>query len=425
MNVLVVGSGGREHALAHFLKKSTLVKRLFWTPGNAATPYIAENPEIQAEDFEGLLKFAKQNKIELTVVGPESPLVSGISDYFAEHGMKVFGPDSKGALIEGSKIFAKELMKRTGIPTAKFRSFHDKNSSIQYLKSIEPPYVVKADGLAAGKGVIVARTLHDAEKALTDMFDRKIFGQSGTRVVIEGFLQGEEATVLALCDGKNIIPLLSSQDHKPVYAGDKGPNTGGMGAISPAPVVNEKVMEKVMDRILLPLVKELNRMGILYRGVIYAGLMIIEDEPFVVEFNCRFGDPEAEAVIPLLESDLAELILRTVHGELNDLSLRWRKGFTADVVLVSGGYPGNYQKGKVISGLEKEFPEKEVNIFHAGTKITDGRVVTNGGRVINVVGFGKTLKEAIDTAYRYVPEIYFEGMYYRMDIGRHGLKYFT
>jgi len=424
MNVMVVGGGGREHALAYFFKKSPLVDRLFWTPGNAATIDIAENPQIKIEDFDDLLKFAKQNKVELTVVGPEAPLVSGISNYFSKHGMKIFGPDSEGARIEGSKIFAKELMKRTGIPTANFNSFHDKNSALQYMMKIEPPYVVKADGLAAGKGVIVVQDLNEAEKALRDMFDLKLFGKSGTSVVIESFLKGEEATVLALCDGKTILPLLSSQDHKPVFDGDIGPNTGGMGAISPAPVVNGKVMGKVMDRIFLPLVEELIRLGIIYRGVIYAGLMIKEDEPFVVEFNCRFGDPEAEAVLPLMESDLLELILRAVHGELNGFEIKWKKGFTCDVVLVSKGYPGNYEKGKVISGLEEDFPEEEVNLFHAGTKLIDGKVVTSGGRVINVVGFGSSLIEAVETAYRYVPKINFDGIFYRKDIGCHGLKYF-
>jgi phosphoribosylamine--glycine ligase len=416
---MVIGSGGREHAIACSIGKSSLVDKLFWTPGNAGTIGLAENPDIAVDDFDGLLNFAKREKIELTVVGPEVPLVGGISDLFSSNGLTVFGPVSSGARIEGSKIFAKQLMKKAGIPTADFIEFSDMSSAGNYIKTKEPPYVIKADGLAAGKGVIIAKNMDEAQKALTSILEEKIFGESGSKIVIEDFLEGEEATVLALCDGKNVLPLISSQDHKPVFDGDKGPNTGGMGAIAPAPVVSTKVMERVMDRVLLPLVEELNTEGIDYKGVIYAGLMICEEDPFVVEFNCRFGDPEAEAVLPLLESDLCELMLQVSNGELNDRVLRWRDGYSCDVVLVSEGYPGKYEKGKVINIPENH--DDDIVVYHSGTKIDNNAAVTSGGRVLNVVGFGNTLSKAIDTAYRHVATINFENMFYRKDIGHRGL----
>ena len=428
MKVLIIGSGGREHALVHSLGKSTLVDRLFWTPGNAAADDIAENPHLPAEDLHGLLRFAKGERVELTVVGPEAPLVHGISDLFAEHGLTVFGPVAGGARIEGSKVFAKELMSGASVPTARYAEFGDRTAALEYIKKFDPPYVIKADGLAAGKGVSIVRSEHEALEVLIDLFDKKIFGESGTKVVVEEFLRGEEATVLALCDGENVVPLLSSQDHKPVGDGDTGPNTGGMGAIAPAPVASERVMGRVMERVLLPLVRELRKRGIVYKGVIYAGLMINEESPFVVEFNCRFGDPEAEAVLPLLLSDLAEAMLRTVNGGLRDYTLAWREGYACDVVLVSGGYPASYEKGEVITGLPAaglQVPAGEgVVVYHGGTKKVDNRVVTDGGRVLNVVGMGKTLREAVDRAYRFIPKIRFEKMAYRKDIGFRGLSCF-
>jgi phosphoribosylamine--glycine ligase len=420
LKVLVIGGGGREHAIACSLSKSSLVDRLFWTPGNAGTAGLAENPGLAVDDFKGLLNFAKKEKIGLTVVGPEGPLVGGIADLFSSQGQRVFGPVSAGAEIEGSKIFSKRLMRKSGIPTSDFVEFHDISSARNYIKSNKPPYVIKADGLAAGKGVIIAQNEDEAEDALSSMLEKKIFGESGTKIVVEDFLEGEEATVLALCDGKNVLPLVSSQDHKPVFDGDKGPNTGGMGAIAPAPVVSEKVMDRVMDRVLVPLVNELNIGGIEYKGVIYAGLMISEENPFVVEFNCRFGDPEAEAVLPLLESDLCEVILQTVNGELKDCVLNWRDGYSCDVVLVSGGYPGSYEKGKKID-IPNE-PHDEITVFHSGTKLNDDVPVTSGGRVLNIVGFGKTLSSAVDRAYRHVKTIKFENMFYRKDIGQRGLR---
>jgi phosphoribosylamine--glycine ligase len=420
LKVLVVGSGGREHAIAGTIAKSSLVDKLFWSPGNAGTVGLAENPGIGIDDFEGLLGFAKREKIDLTVVGPEAPLVDGISDLFVDHGLTVFGPVSAGARIEGSKMFAKQLMRKSGIPTADFAEFRDTASADKYIKSNEPPYVIKADGLAAGKGVIIAHSLDEAKKALSAMLVERKFGDSGSKIIIEDYLSGEEATVLALCDGKNVLPLISSQDHKPVYDGDRGPNTGGMGAIAPAPVVSRKVMDRVMDRILVPLVEGLNAAGIEYRGVIYAGLMIFEENPFVVEFNCRLGDPEAEAVLPLLESDLCELMLQAVKGELKDRVLKWRNGYSCDVVLVSGGYPGKYEKGKLINMPVNH--GDDIAVYHSGTKIEGNTTVTSGGRVLNVVGLGSTLAGAIDTAYRHVEKINFENMFYRRDIGHRGLR---
>jgi phosphoribosylamine--glycine ligase len=423
VKVLVVGGGGREHAIAWMLNKSSLVERLYWTPANGGCADLCENPRIAAEDTESLLRFARGESIDLTVIGPEVPLVRGITDLFNAQGLSVFGPSKQGAMIEGSKGYAKALMKRRGIPTAGYREFTDRESAISLLEENKPPYVLKADGLAAGKGVIIASTLQEADEALCDMFDRKVFGESGSRVVIEEFLEGEEATVLALTDGKQIVPLISSQDHKAAYDGDKGPNTGGMGAIAPAPVVSDTVMGRVMDRILVPLIEELSSLGIDYRGVVYAGLMIKDDEPFVVEFNCRFGDPEAEAVFPLLQSDLCELLLRTVKGELDGVRIDWKDAFCCDVVLASGGYPGKYNKGIPITGVEKAGAVEDVAVFHAGTKRMGDMLVTGGGRVLNIAGTGSTLQKAIESAYRGVNEIRFEGAHCRSDIGHHALKY--
>lgn len=427
MRVLVIGSGGREHVLAFTLKKSPHVERLFWTPGNAAAEEIADNPNIPINDFQALLRFAKKEKIDLSVVGPEEPLVRGIADLFEENGLAVFGPGAAGARIEGSKVYAKQLMREMKIPTAEFSECDSRASAQEQIKRHKPPYVIKADGLAAGKGVVIAQDESQAEEVLHNIFEGHIFAESGKWIVIEDYLRGEEATVLALCDGKDVLPLISSQDHKPIFDGDKGPNTGGMGAIAPAPLVNEKVMMKVMDEILLPLVQGLNRRGIRYKGVIYVGLMIHEERPLVLEFNCRFGDPEAEAVLPLLDSDLCELIHAVLNTELKNYSLRWKEAYSCDVVLASGGYPGSYEKGKEIKGLDRysctDLVRDGVYLFHAGTKKENHRIVTDGGRVLNVVALGSTLDDAILKAYSYVKQIHFEDMFYRKDIGFRGLRH--
>jgi phosphoribosylamine--glycine ligase len=424
VKALVVGSGGREHAIVYMLQKSSLIDRLYWTPANGGFEGLCENPGIASDDFESLIRFAEKEAVDITVIGPEVPLVEGIVDIFSDHDLPVFGPSKQGAMIEGSKGYAKELMARRSIPTARFRQFSDRESALDHVKRQHPPYVIKADGLAAGKGVIIVQTLEEARRALYDMFEKKVFGKSGTRVVIEEYLDGEEATVLALSDGKSILPLISSQDHKSAYDGDKGPNTGGMGAIAPAPVVSDSVMGRVMERILIPLVEEWDSQGIDYRGVIYAGLMIRDEQPYVVEFNCRFGDPEAEAVFPLLSSDLCELILGTIHRELGGIDIQWSEKYCCDVVLASGGYPGQYEKGIPISGTEKAALRDDVFVFHSGTTIADGTLVTSGGRVLNIAGTGLTLKDAIATAYGFVTEIQFENMHFRRDIGHHGLKHF-
>jgi phosphoribosylamine--glycine ligase len=402
-----------------------MVDTLYWTPGNAATPDVAENPCIALDDMDGLATFAKRESVDLTVVGPEIPLVAGITDFFHENGLTVFGPSAGGARIEGSKSFAKNVMRDKGIPTASSREFTDKVSALKALGVEDPPYVIKADGLAAGKGVFIARSLREAERALTDMFDNRVFGSSGLRVVAEDFLEGEEATVLALCDGKNIVPMISSQDHKPVHDGDQGPNTGGMGAIAPAPVVKPQVMERTIDSILLPLMDAFTEQGIEYRGIIYAGLMIKDEMPSVVEFNCRFGDPEAEAVLPLLESDLCEVLLCTANGDLRNQTLAWKKAYTCDVVLVSGGYPGTYEKEHVITGLDRAEGIENLIVFHAGTRRAGREVLTNGGRVLNVVGIGSTLREAIEYTYSHIDKFFFDGVFYRTDIGFHGMRYFA
>jgi phosphoribosylamine--glycine ligase len=422
MKLLVLGSGGREHTLTYFLKKSPLVDRIYCYPGNAGTAEIAETPDLPSDDFSTLIRFAKDERIDLTVVGPESPLVEGVSDFFNEHGLAVFGPGAAPAKIEGSKIFAKELMRARGIPTADFAEFRALPPAMQHIRRHRPPYVVKADGLAGGKGVVIVQTEGEAEDALRDMFEKRVFGESGARVLIEGFLTGEEATVLALCDGENISVLPPSQDHKPVYDGDMGPNTGGMGAIAPAPVVSDAVMGRVIDRILLPLVDELSRQNIRYMGVIYAGLMISDQQdPYVVEFNCRFGDPEAEAVLPLLDTDLCEMLLRTTRGELRECTPKWKDQYCCDVVIASGGYPGTYAKGKPISGIEKVNRMNDCFVFHAGTRLESGKIVTSGGRVLNIVGTGKSLRDAVDSSYHAVELVHFDQMHYRKDIGQRGL----
>ncbi len=425
MKILIIGSGGREHALAYVIAKSSLVDKIFWTPGNPGARKIAEIPKVSADDFSSLIAFVKKERIDLTIVGPEAPLVGGITDAFRESNLTIFGPTSSGAQIEGSKSFAKELMAKKGIPTARFQKYSDKGTALSAIKAGKPPWVIKVDGLAAGKGVSIVETAQEADTILSDIFERKIFGMSGQSVIVEDFLEGEEATVLAICDGKHILPLLSSQDHKPVYDGDMGPNTGGMGAIAPAPVVSTRVMDRVIDKILVPLVEELISRGIDYRGVIYAGLMIKDEEPYVVEFNCRFGDPEAEAIFPLIEPDLGETILMALEGNLRQHTIRWKNGYACDVVLVSGGYPGSYEKGKPIMGLELLDGVEDLTVFHAGTRETGDGVVTSGGRVLNIVGTGSSLKKAIDHTYKHVEKVSFEGMHYRKDIGFRGMRYFT
>ena len=423
MKVLVIGSGGREHCLAWKIKESSLVDKVYIAPGNGGTSLIGDNLDIKPEDIESLVDFAKKERIDLTVVGPEVPLVAGIVDKFEEEGLKIFGPKKELALLEGSKVYAKQTMKRLGIPTANFEIFDNPDLAKEYVRERELPLVVKAEGLAAGKGVIVCKSLSEAYRAIDLIMVEKKFGSAGRRIIIEDFLEGEEASVLVFTDGSSILPLVASQDHKQVYDNDEGPNTGGMGAYAPAPVVNELVYEKIKEEIFRPLIYGLKNEGKIYKGMLYAGLMIKENQPYVLEFNVRFGDPETQAILPKLKNDLVGVILKTVEENLGKIELAWDERFCVCVVLASRGYPGSYEKGKVIEGLEKLSDLKDVFVFHAGTKRVGEKFLTAGGRVLNVVGLGTSLREAQEITYKALENIKFEGRHYRRDIGNKAFKY--
>ncbi len=416
MKILVVGSGGREHAIAWKLSQSPLVKKIYACPGNAGIASLGDCIEISSEDIKGLADFAEKNLIDLTVVGPEQPLILGIVDEFEKRKLKIFGPKKEAALIEGSKGFAKEFMKRYHIPTASFKIFEQKEEAIDFVRSSEFPLVIKADGLAAGKGAFVVEDLKSAGEAVEKVMVQKIFGEAGNRVVVEDFLIGEEVTILTFTDGRTVLPMVSSQDHKRIYDGDRGPNTGGMGAYAPTLIVNEKIMKKITEEILEPAIFGLNKEGRVFKGVLYAGLMITEIGPKVIEFNCRFGDTETQVVLPLLESDLAEIFLSIVEEELDLQDVKWKEGSAVCVVLASGGYPDKYEKGKEIFGLNR-VGNSNVLVFHAGTKKTGNRIVTNGGRVLGITAFDQTMEGALGRAYSAVDKIRFDGMQYRHDIG--------
>ncbi|MCK4234096.1 phosphoribosylamine--glycine ligase [candidate division WOR-3 bacterium] len=422
MRVLVVGGGGREHTLVWKIAKSPLVDDIFCAPGNGGTVEIANNIDINAEDIGELINFAKKEKIDLTVVGPEIPLVKGITNKFKGEGLNIFGPSKNAAMIEGSKAFAKLLMERVKIPQAAFEKFHNPERATDYLRKQNFPIVIKASGLAAGKGVIIINSFDEAEKTVKEIMTNKKFGTAGETIIIEEFLKGEEVSLLVLTDGVTILPFLSSQDHKQVYNDDKGPNTGGMGAYAPAPVLDRKEAGKVINSIILPVLDAMKTEGAKYKGILYVGLMITEDGLKVLEFNCRFGDPETQAILPLINSDLVEALLMTINGELKNAKIEWNDRSAVCVVLASGGYPGKYEKGKEIHGLKKLKGRDDVVVFHAGTKKENGRLLTTGGRVLGVTGMGDNLKDAIQTTYAAIGEISFEGMHYRKDIGRKGLK---
>ncbi len=421
MKVLVVGKGGREHALAWKLAQSKGVERVFVAPGNAGTALVAENVDIGVNDFERLAGFAEKQGIGLTVVGPEDPLVNGIVDFFAVKGLKIFGPEQNAAILEGSKTFARDLLQKYGIPSAEYAVFENAEDAKAYLKEKGAPIVVKADGLAAGKGVTVAETVEEAEKAIDECM-RGRFGEAGSKILLEEKLGGEEASYLVFTDGKAIKPMASSQDHKPAFDEDKGPNTGGMGAYSPAPVVTEAVEKEVLEKIMRPVIEAMEKEGRPYKGILYAGLMITSEGPKVVEFNCRFGDPEVQALLPRLNSDLAEILLACVSGTLKAKEVKWSEKACCCVVMASGGYPGSYEKGKEISGLEKAGELADTVVFHAGTKLGGEKVLTNGGRVLGVTALGESIKESIGKAYKAVSLIEFEGAFYRKDIGQKALK---
>lgn len=420
MRVLVIGGGGREHALVWKLRQSPRVSRVYVAPGNGGMAEEAECLPISATAVDELLRFAEEAKIDLTVVGPEAPLLSGLVDRFEERGLKVFGPRREAARIEGSKRFAKELMARHGIPTARFRSFTDAEEAKRYVREQRAPIVVKADGLAAGKGVVVAGTVEEAEEAIRKAMEERVFGAAGEEVVIEECLFGQELSLMAFVDGETVHPMEPAQDHKPVYDGDRGPNTGGMGAYSPVPQISREVIRQAVDEILKPTARALATEGIHYRGVLYAGLMITPEGPKVIEFNARFGDPEAQVILPRLETDLAEILLATVEGRLEDVKIRWKEEAAVCVVMTSEGYPGSYRTGLPISGLPE--PSGERIVFHAGTRREGDRIVTAGGRVLGVTALGSDLAEARNKAYDTVESIRFEGAHFRRDIADKALK---
>lgn len=417
MKVLVIGSGGREHALVWKLRQSPKVEKMYCAPGNAGIAQIAECVNIKAEDLDGLLAFALKQKIDLTVVGPEVPLTMGIVDKFQENGLKIFGPSGKAAEIEGSKTFAKDLMAKYHIPTAKYGAFTDAIQAKAFLDEVGLPCVVKADGLAAGKGVLICETKEDAQVAIDDILVDNKFGNAGSRVVVEELLTGQEVSMLAFTDGTTVVPMVSSQDHKRIWDGDKGLNTGGMGAYSPAPVYTPEVHAVVVPKVLEATVAAMKAEGRPFVGILYAGLMLTADGPKVLEFNARFGDPETQAVLPRLKSDLVDIFLAIIDGRLQEQQIEWYEEAAVCVVIASGGYPESSDKGRVITGLEKA-SETGAIVFHAGTKESDGNIVTNGGRVLGISALGKDIAEAIEHAYQGVAEIHFDHMQYRTDIGK-------
>lgn len=422
MNVLVLGSGGREHALVWKIAQSPQVDKIYCAPGNPGIGKIAECVPIPANDIDALIEFARKDGIGLTVVGPEDPLARGIVDRFRSDELKIFGPTAAAARLESSKVFAKDFMARHAIPTAEYREFEDSAAAIAYIEGKNSPIVVKADGLAAGKGVIVAEDAGQAVRAVREIMVDKTYGEAGARVVIEERLVGEEASILAFSDGKTVIPMTPSQDHKPAYDGDEGPNTGGMGAYSPAPVVTPELLEEVERTILRPCIRGMAEEGAPFEGVLYAGLMITDRGPKVIEFNCRFGDPETQVVLPLLNADLVAVLDACCTGTLPDVKLDWHTGACVSVVLASGGYPRDYEKGKVISGIDDAESIPGVTVFHAGTAARGSDIITNGGRVLNVTATADSIAASIDKSYRAVTKITFEKMHYRHDIGQKALR---
>jgi len=418
MNILVIGGGGREHALAWKAAQSEDVKTVFVAPGNAGTANEdkVKNVDINAEDIEALKSFAMQNEIALTIVGPEAPLVNGVVDSFQAAGLKIFGPTRGASQLEGSKAFTKDFLARNNIPTAAYGNFTVEAEAIAYIKEQGAPIVIKADGLAAGKGVILAQTEDEAIDAVKDMLSGNSFGDAGARVVIEEFLTGEEASFICMIDGKNILPMATSQDHKARNEGDTGPNTGGMGAYSPAPLVTDEIHQTVIDEVIRPTVNGMAKEGHPFTGFLYAGLMIENGKPKVLEYNVRFGDPETQPIMMRMQSDLVELCLAAVDGKLDEKTTRWDSQFALGVVLAAGGYPDKYNKGDIISGLEG-LDTHNTKVFHAGTAIKDGQIVTNGGRVLCACGMGNTVAEAQTVAYEIVDKIQWDKVYYRKDIG--------
>lgn len=421
MNVLIIGSGGREHALAWKIKQSPLVERIFCIPGNPGTAEIAENYNLNADDYEAVIKFAKDNNVGLIVVGPEIPLVNGITDELQSAGLAVFGPSKFAAQLEGSKAFSKDLMQSTNIPTASYATFADRDEAEAYIKNITKyPVVLKADGIAAGKGVLICQDQQQALSALKEIMTDKAFGDAGNTLVIEEFLDGDEVSIFVLCDGENYCILPPSQDHKKIGEGDTGLNTGGMGAYAPAPLADKSLMEIAREDVIEPTLKAMKNLGHPYRGLLYVGLIVVDGKSYVLEYNCRFGDPETQAVLPLVKSDLVPFFVACASGSLKGMELETEDQCAMDVVISSGGYPGSYKKNIEIKGLQNLNPQ--IICFHAGTTKQDGSLLTNGGRVLNLVALGNSFQECKTKIYTEIKKVNFENMYYRKDIGHKVLK---
>ena len=421
MKVLVVGGGGREHALCWKISQSPLVEKTYCAPGNAGISRHAECLDIGVGDFDSLAQFVKKESVDLTVVGPEQPLCEGITDFFEKEGLLIFGPSKAAAELEGSKSFSKGLMKKYGIPTGEYFVFTDIKQALAKVAETEPPFVVKADGLAAGKGVIICHSREEGEDAVRSMMEHEAFGQAGAKVVIEEFLTGEEASFFAFTDGENVLPLEPSQDHKPIFDGDKGPNTGGMGAYTPAPVVNDELRQRIIDEVMVPTVQAMKSEGRTYKGILYAGLMIKDNDLKVLEFNCRFGDPEAQPLLMRMESDVVPILYSIAKGKVKCDPIEWKDSFCVCVVMASRGYPGSYDKGVELKRLGDFTDTSETVVFHAGTAFSGDKLVTNGGRVLGVTSLGDTIEESIRSAYKAVDFISEENLIYRTDIGKKAL----
>jgi phosphoribosylamine--glycine ligase len=419
LKVLVVGSGGREHAIVWKLAQSPKIEKIYCAPGNPGIAELAECLAISGNDMEQLADFALKNKVDLTFVGPEEPLSLGIVNHFEEKGLSVFGPRKEAALIEGSKSFAKDLMKKYAIPTAKYEVFTDFTEALNYVRQEGAPIVIKADGLAAGKGVVVAFTLEEAELALQSMLKDAVFGGAGARVVIEEFLEGEEMTLLSFVDGETVKPMLPSQDHKQAYDGDKGPNTGGMGTYAPVPQVSPEAVSQIVEQIVKPTARAMVAEGCSFKGILYTGLMLTANGPKVIEYNARFGDPETQVILPLLDTDLIDIFIAGATGELANIDIQWKSGAAVCVIMASEGYPGPYPKDRVIEGLDRK---GIAMVFHAGTKLLDDQLVTNGGRVLGVTAVSETIEKARELAYASVEAIHFDGAHYRRDIALKALN---
>jgi len=422
MKVLVIGSGGREHTLVWKITQSPKVSKVYCAPGNAGISKLAQCVNIDADSIEELVDFVQKEKIDLTVVGPELPLSRGIVNEFNKQNLRIFGPSKEAAEIESSKVFSKYLLKKYNIPTANYQVFQNSEKALDYIQQQTFPLVIKADGLAAGKGVFIVENLAEARDALNALMDEKQFGEAGQQVIIEEFLEGEEVSILAFCDGKTVIPMVSSQDHKKIFDNDQGPNTGGMGAYSPVPFYPDELEKRVLEKILKPTVKGLRSEGKEYKGVLYAGLILTKECPKVLEFNARFGDPETQVLLPRLKTDLIDILNAVIEETLHKINIEWEDNAAVCVVLASGGYPGKYQKGKVISGFERLEKMEDIIVFHAGSKLQDNKVITSGGRVLGITAWDDTISKAKEKAYEGVEKIYFEDIYYRKDIASKALK---